>query len=222
MSTTAIFVELLVIGIQASFWVITLVLTFRPNAFSAESFAVLGGFEALVTAAAFAVCYSLGIIVDRAADLFFVVFRPSRVLLSGPELKAIQSWLLRAKRSSSPFQLAIKEGKAVEFFDYFRVRIRITRALTINALLTTFACVLWSFVHFPLDWDLVRNLSGIVALGGFLSFFSYLATGVLDEAYETRKAELADRLKMPTKEATVAQAEKGAEPHAQPDGYPAG
>ena len=196
MNTTAIFVELLVIGIQTSLWVAVLVATFEPSFLAAMDFSKLEKWEGLVTAGVFATCYSLGILVDRLADVLFLLTRPSRLLLRGSWAKRIQAALAAKKMDLTPLELALKEGNGSEYFSYFRVRIRITRAFTVNALLTTISCVLYGALQIGGSRERITFILSVVILGGGISLFSYLATGVLDIAHETRKKELKHLLRI--------------------------
>ena len=190
MTTTAIFVELLIIGIQTSLWVVILLFACEPRFLAAIDLDRLQNWEGLVTAGAFAICYSLGILIDRLADLFFLISRPSKVLLKHEWAKKLQSRISAKRTDTTPFELSLKEGTASEYFSYFRARIRITRALTVNALLTTAACIMYGFNHVDTRQGRTVFILTAFLIGGGISLFSYLATGMLDIAYEARKKEL--------------------------------
>lgn len=196
MNTTAIVVELLVIGIQTSLWVVVLVAAFEPSFLAAIDLSKLEKWEGLVTAGAFATCYSLGILVDRLADVLFLLTRPSRLLLRGSWVKRIQAGLAVKKMDLTPLELAVKEGHGSEYFSYFRVRLRITRAFTVNALLSTLSCVLYGVLQIGDIRERITFILSAVILGGGITLFSYLATGLLDIAHETRKKELKNLLRI--------------------------
>lgn len=190
MTTTAIFVELLVIGIQTSLWVVILLFACESRFLTVVDLDKLQNWEGLVTAGAFALCYSLGILVDRLADLFFLISRPSKVLLKNRWAQRLQARISAKRTDTTPFELSLKEGTGSEYFSYFRARIRITRALTVNALLTTTACIVYGFSHIDAGRERTVFILTVVLIGGGISLFSYLATGMLDIAYEARKKEL--------------------------------
>lgn len=193
MSTTAIFAELLVIGIQTGLWVTLLVASLEPTLFRNVDFEGLKEWEVLITAGLFAVCYSLGVLVDRLADLFFLVVPPSLFIKKNSRLYNLQSGLSKLKLKAIPVklvELAFRESKALEYFDYFRARIRITRALTINAMLTTVAAIVYGLTQLKDAVDMAIFIPSVCAVGGGISVISFLATGMLDLAYETRRSEL--------------------------------
>jgi hypothetical protein len=199
MNTTAVFVELLVIGIQTSLWVAVLVAAFEPSFLTAVDLSKLEKWEGLVTAGAFAICYSFGIIVDRLADVLFLVARPSKLLLRGSWAKKIQAGISAKQMNITPLELALKDGNGSEYFSYFRVRIRITRALALNSLLSTAACILYGILQIGEGRERIVFILSVFIIGGGVSLFSYLATGVLDIAHETRKKELEHLLRIADK-----------------------
>lgn len=187
MNTTAIFVELLVIGIQTALWVILLFGSLLPQVTPLSD---LSKWEGLVTAGAFAVCYSLGILVDRIADLFFVAARPKDLIISTPWLSRLRGRISNQKIDTSSLQVAFKEGKALEYLDYFRVRIRITRALAINSFLATIALSLYGARHWWRGIDLWLFIPIVCLVGGGVSVFSFFAVGALDLANSAQKVEI--------------------------------
>ena len=197
MSTTAIFAELLVIGIQTAFWVALLAMSLAPALVRSIDLSGLKEWEGLITASLFAVCYSLGVLVDRLADVFALAFRPSELIKKVYWLRTAQSKFSDRKLEDAPVKLvklALKEGKALEYFDYFRSRIRITRALTINSALTALAAICFGLVRRDLVADPWVFILTVCFLGGGISVASFLATGMLDLAYETRRTELSHLL----------------------------
>ncbi|HEX6902135.1 MAG TPA: hypothetical protein VF789_20635 [Thermoanaerobaculia bacterium] len=186
MSTTAIFVELLVIGIQTALWVMLVVATFQPEVIHPPE---LSKWEGLITAGAFAVCYSLGILVDRIADLIFVAARPKDVIDSAQWIKRWRNRISNEKIDTSALALAFKEGKASEYLDYFRSRIRITRALSVNALLATVALIIFLTIRCD-SINLWLVIPIVCLLGGGISVFAFFAVGGLDLANNAQKDEV--------------------------------
>lgn len=191
MSTTAIFVELLIIGIHAAMWIGFLVVTFLPTSFALD-LSELAKWNALVTMAILAICYSLGILVDRLADTFFGLLRPGKILLSSRVIRRLHGRFTRLSSEVTPFELAIREGKAFEVFSYYRSRIRITRSLAINGLLTA----AFAALYFSVSAGSALNVARVpIVLGSLIvALFSFLATGLLEIAYESRRIRLSKRL----------------------------
>jgi hypothetical protein len=133
MATTAVFAEILVIGFQALIWLVLLIVAIvgpenlRPSAFS--------GWESLLTVLILVAAYSLGIVVDRAADS----------LLERLDNRLAQKYMPGGLTDLTKRRLAITmHSEALErFLDYARSRLRIARSTTINlALILITAIVL--------------------------------------------------------------------------------
>ena len=117
MATTALFVELLVVGLQAEAWLILLTVTLLgPFPMPWDR---LEKWTALLTIVAVGVAYVLGIIVDRLADVVteFALRPGDRQTQSVPRMR------LRV----------MKESEALAaFLDYQRSRVRIARGTVAN------------------------------------------------------------------------------------------
>jgi hypothetical protein len=148
MSTTSLFVELLVIGAGAAIWVVLLTL-----AFFGVDWLPAGGSKDLalpMLLPALSVTYVLGILVDRLADR----------VLDG------QADRLRAKRFSSREDyrhartLIYTQSESLkELFEYGRSRLRICRGWTVNAAVIVIALVVlglrtdgWPGLQQPIVW----------------------------------------------------------------------
>jgi hypothetical protein len=194
MSTTVVFAELLVIGIQTAVWVALLVASLEPALFRHLDLESLREWEGLVTAALFALFYSLGVLVDRLADVLALTIRPSEQMGKIGWLTSAQSALSRRKQEKGApiklVELAFKEGKALEYLDYFRSRIRLTRALTINSILTTLSAIVFGLTRQNFFKSLELFILTVFLAGTAISIASFLATGMLEAAYDTRRDEL--------------------------------
>jgi hypothetical protein len=194
MSTTVVFAELLVIGIQTAVWVALLVASLKPALFRDLDLASLKEWEGLVTAALFALCYSLGVLVDRLADVLALTIQPSAQMSKISWLKSAQAALSKRKQETDAsiklVKLAFKEGKALEYLDYFRSRIRLTRALTINSVFTTLSAIVFGLARPDLFINLKLFVLTVLLAGTAISVVSFLATGILEAAYNTRRSEL--------------------------------
>src|SRR6266849_5099321 len=117
MKTTAIFVEILIIGIGACVWLTLLVaFLFGATVFDLDK---LKGWEGAATAFATAVAYTLGILLDRASDSL------------GRLLRKLTKRAKTPRRDFGMMRMRVMlEGGAVgEFLEYQRSRLRIARLI---------------------------------------------------------------------------------------------
>lgn len=189
MNTTAIFVELLVIGIQAAIWVVLFAVSVDKDLPKMDISARLHDWEGLVAVGVFAACYSLGILVDRLADVFFLLTRPNLFIRNSPRLRRVHAKIGKSKSDVASLELAFHEGKASEYFEYFKARSRITRALTLNAFFITVASLTFGIAYREVVY-LPLYVPIVAVVGGGVCVLSFLATGMLQFAYETRRDAL--------------------------------
>lgn len=125
MSTTLLFAELIIIGVEAILWIFLLMLTI----FGLDWLKVIGNtsisdWQTVIVIVALSIVYVIGIIVDRIADLLF----------AGWDKK------LRDKIIPNPFMgiavMRFELGKDNEYlnrqFEYTRSRMRISRSSVVN------------------------------------------------------------------------------------------
>ena len=138
MNTTNLFVELVVIGISAAFWVLLLVFTvFGYGWLSIEE---LFTWPALVPG--LAVVYALGIVVDRFADNFF----ERRALpLSARWFKSEEEY------QHARMFIYTRSDALRDLFEYGRSRIRICRGWAFNSFMSAIALNLFVWVQMPAD-----------------------------------------------------------------------
>ena len=131
LATTAVFAEILIIGLQVEAWVtLALVSVFGTDWID------LGGvkdFTALVTVGVLSLAYVLGIVADRLADTVL-----DRLERTKPG-KRIKRRLSKSRKVEKPAKIATMRMKVMHesdgmtrFLDYQRSRWRITRATVIN------------------------------------------------------------------------------------------
>lgn len=119
MATTALFAELLVVGLQAEAWLVLLALTLLGT--PTLPWEQLEKWSVLVTLSAVAVAYVLGIVVDRLADGIVESVLPRR-----PRSRAS----VPHKRLTVLMHSAALSG----FLDYQRSRLRVARGTAANLL----------------------------------------------------------------------------------------
>lgn len=154
MSTTALFVEILVAGLQA-LAVLAMLATVHWGTDPALAFVkAYKEYAALITALVLASAYVLGIFVDRVADGFCTWFRYSK---HPPLPESVGKVRLRIMQGS--------EGMA-KFLDYQRSRLRIARATVFNL----FVLIVASSIFMLRDWSASPAIKGL-AIAGAVALF---------------------------------------------------
>ena len=180
MTTTAILVEILIIGIQASVWVSLVILSVFGFQWVPAVGSAVKGWEPLLTFLGLGVCYTFGIFVDRVADCLSVLYHPGDALLRFRWIKRIAD----AAHSDMRMKLLCAEDSATEFLAQIRSRIRIARATVLNLILLTLATLFFLAVRTQITS--FGTLSLIAFSGVALCFVSFLGLGVLEVTYFTR------------------------------------
>jgi predicted NUDIX family NTP pyrophosphohydrolase len=167
MSTTSLFVEILIIGLEALVWLGILLSTIWDPAACLDMLKAYGNYSALFTTLLLALAYVLGIIIDRLADSFYRMFRyASKVPLPAP----VGEMRLRIMHDS--------EGMA-KFLDYQRSRLRIARATVFNLVVTVIMIVIWLI---RLDIADALVLASVIGAGTLAIALSLTATRRIDKA----------------------------------------
>ncbi|MFI5176486.1 MAG: hypothetical protein ACHQKY_16625 [Terriglobia bacterium] len=174
MTTTTLFVELVVIGLHSILWIGMVILAFV-------------GFrnvpwEKLLTLnlalPGLAVTYVLGIVIDRLADLAFIS-RDHRLRKMHP-LENLPPFL------TMRFHILSKSKDTYEQLEYTRSRLRIARAAILNFTLLTLSALLFVWLRSggtrSLQYRLLASL-GIVVVGFLLTYFSYESWVALTKTY---------------------------------------
>lgn len=184
MSTTALFAEVLVIGIQASGWVLLLLLAWvGPDGaylWTQVAKESIQGFEPLVTLGLLAGAYALGIITDSFAILMYYLLRPDRHL----QKIAWLSQRMTRRYSDARLEVHFKENQLTLFFGYMRMRIRIVRGAAFNLIATAVCVLLLSVVHTKL-----LSLTSASLLAGvffFCSIVCLITVGLMEQGHSVR------------------------------------
>jgi hypothetical protein len=184
MSTTAIFVEVLIIGIQAAIWVTLLILSMFGYHWATTLKLNLQGWESLATIGVLSFCYTLGVIVDRLADAFYIILNPKTFLLRN-------KWINRnADRAHDSVRIAVlcSDKSLTNFLEYLRSRLRIARATVFNIVLTMITTLLFISTQCDTIGCESRLSLGVTTLfiGIMLSIITFFTTAMLQVTYENR------------------------------------
>ena len=165
MSTTALFIELLITGLQATIWLTLFVLCFLG--FDWINLERLKGFELMMATILLPIVYPTGVFVDYLADQ---LFRPW-------ELKIRESFILDKTQTALKLLMQSKDPSLASHFGYIRSRIRISRSSALNFALITVTSVIFTITRcrdlprFPF-W---RVILLEIALGTSLAVLAALA-----------------------------------------------
>ena len=163
MSTTNLFVEILVIGVGVAAWLLLIILC----VFGTNWVEIDNSISLLVFLPALSIIYVLGIVMDRLADTLFDLW---------------WSTSLRSKffPSKTDYYHARKvvythEGRLSESLEYSRSRLRICRGWAVNSVMVLLTLNLFIWVRLPGDSPkLGFSLFSIISLG-LLAYGSWFA-----------------------------------------------
>ena len=185
MKTTAIFAELLIVGLQATVWLIFAGLVFfEVSAFDAALFDELKSWAALITIFVLSFSYVIGIIIDRVADSLF----------NHVDRRLRNKYLIKSKQPVAVMRLYImsKNEGVSDFLDYVRSRLRLARSTVLNVILIIFFVALWYFTSSKFESNSIivfLFLSGIPLL--VLTIFTWFR---ISKTYYKRLTQAFDLL----------------------------
>jgi hypothetical protein len=175
MATTSLFVEILIVGLEALVWIGLLAGTIWDLGACIKILKGWGDYSALITTLLLALAYVLGILIDRAADSFYKIFgyKPDNPPASVGKMR------MRIMNSS--------EGIA-RFLDYQRSRLRIARATVFNVLVTILVGSYWMFRCYLTPESSNNALGGIlmIGVGIIVLVLTVMATRRIEEAHIKR------------------------------------
>jgi 8-oxo-dGTP pyrophosphatase MutT (NUDIX family) len=164
MATTAVFAEILIVGLQVEAWLVLVLLSiFGTKWIDLHSVA---DFAALLTVVVLGLAYVLGIILDRLADTLLDRFEKSK---RGKRVKRRfsknEKLVKPEKVATMRMKVMLESDGATRFLDYQRSRWRIARATVVNLALAGPAAALY-LVTTDVDWRwaLVPPASALVLI----------------------------------------------------------
>ena len=173
MSTTAIFIELLITGLQAAIWLTLLVLCLLG--FDWINPERLKGFEAMFAVALLPIVYPAGVFIDYLANQLF----------SDWEKKIRATYNLDKDQTALKLLMQTKDPALITHFNYIRSRIRICRSSAFNFALITISSLLFTVVRcrtFP-RFPFWRTLFLEIAIGGSLTLLAALAWRHINKSF---------------------------------------
>lgn len=161
MATTAVFVELLIVGLQAMIWIVGLIVAIWGTDWIVDSEGFLHSLSSPILAglmlSLFAVSYTVGIVIDRLSD---AILGPLGRRISATVNK---EWTTEDKWSASHYEVLHASTGMGTVTEYIRSRMRVVRGLVVNAPLTTIAAGLAvEFQYKGTDTKLYLSIIGLV------------------------------------------------------------
>ena len=185
MNTTTLFAEILIIGIQALIWITMIVLSIFGFDWINEIKPDLKDWSSIVAILLMAVGYTIGIIIDRIAYVFFQIVKPQNLLM---KCNKVENW---SKNAHNKQILAVYTG--VSLIQYIRSKIRIIRSTTINLIFILLASAL--FVNQLTEKIGISKTILAFSLLLILIFTCVFTQAILEISYKARIDQLSDEKK---------------------------
>jgi hypothetical protein len=184
MSTTSLFVEILVIGVQASVWLALMLSTGADMKPVLKFLTDYKEYAALITTVLLSMVYALGIIIDRLADsVWSHSFHSGRERFSEPVGK-------------TRLRVLHKSENMAKFLDYQRSRLRIARSTIVNLTMTIVAGAIWMLMNSSMSSvNIAILISGLIALA-----LAVIAMRQIDKAQMDRLEDAYNIITEPKKE----------------------
>jgi len=176
MSTTLLFVELLIAGTQVVIWFVLLILTIFDYKWTSNlSIQGVSDWQVLITATVLAFVYVLGILFDRLADLIFSKWDRSIAYKRFPDAPHTFA-VIR-------FQLSKDNEYLNHQFEYTRSRLRIARASSLNFAITTIVALMFVATRLQDAQNFAKLLVFIALTGICLTSLAILTWYYLVRSY---------------------------------------
>ncbi len=190
MSTTAVFVEIMIVGIQGFIWIAILfssIFGIEPfNWIFAPDLPKWIGPSISIFLLAFS--YTFGVILDRIADSPLFPNFPKKLLLKN---KKIDDWY-SSEHKERRFSVLIREGTLTPYLDYFRSRTRLLRTTSLNIILIIVSSMVFlSFHDINTTQYQINKIFLCLIIGGLsLLAITLFAWGWVELTYENRVSQL--------------------------------
>lgn len=159
MTTTVLFIEHLITGLQSFIWL--LLLTFSITGYSWFRFDLFKGFELFISFIALAIIYPIGIFIDNIADDLFKKWslKIRDKIMSKEKVEYESLTVMKILYHSNDDFLK-------NYLGYIRTRIRISRSTALNFLIITILSVIFTITR--LNNLKVINLWGLIIIEIFI------------------------------------------------------
>lgn len=197
MSTTVVFVEFLIAGMQASAWLAVILLVIVGPEPLASVSTVLRDFAGLTTLVLVAIWYTVGIIIDQVGNVIFTLLDIPGLLMRSALLKR----LIEMRPGLTVRTAVLAEvGNVAGFLDYNRSRIRIMRATTLNVCLVEITLAIVSVVcpeafcvRFSARQATASIIAGVLFTGACIATLGAVEVGYdvyLEQISKTRSSKV--------------------------------
>jgi len=167
MSTTTLFVEILIIGFESLVWIgLLLSIIWNPHDALVQAKAY-SEYALLWTTLLFALAYVIGIIIDRVADSVYKLFRYTPRTAPPAAYREMR------------FRILDESEGIGKFCEYQRSRLRISRATFLNLIILTAVFPVWLIIN---NQTHLLTIAGSIIAGASLVGLSYYTTYRIDKA----------------------------------------
>jgi hypothetical protein len=191
MSTTTLFVELLIIGFQACVWLFLVASsTIGVNSINFIT-AKFDRYPALTTALVFALAYVLGIFFDKLAKWLIEESRLGRSLQSLKDRMANPNKnALRDLYQEKYAYIMVRKGQPMSDLLYARSKVRILRASIINIPLVTLAAMLCMHTYLKIPSKLIYASLAVTFVDGFVLTLLFAWLYAYNEVLHQKRLQL--------------------------------
>lgn len=177
MSTTLLFVELLIAGFQVIVWFVLLLFSvFGYDWVFRIQTQVFNGWQLLLSVIALAFVYVLGILFDKLADIIFSKWDRA---IGEKRFGKNAPYVFARDR----FQIGRDNTQLYHHFEYIRSRLRIARASSVNFAITTIMAVIFVVTRLQNIPNLFVLLFFIIVVGCLLTYLAVLTWYKLSNTY---------------------------------------
>lgn len=161
MRTTALVVEHLAIGIQATIWILLFLFSFWSYDWL---FSLATYHQILSLIPALALAYPLGIFIDELSDWLFKCWSKRIRIQHLPE----------NERTTFGLLIILKDNSTSQYFQYLRGRIRMSRSTAVNAFFTAIGTIIFTKQHLAdiLGASLTSAIMWEIGVGAIIISFS--------------------------------------------------
>lgn len=204
MTTTSLFVEILVIGIQSTIWIFLLAICSINEMYYQNILITIEKYSMFMFLIYVAISYTIGIVFDRLSDALFTALKPliydfpNKLLMKIPW---VHKTITKANQDKK-IPILLKSQKVVEFLEYIRSRLRIIRASLLNTILFFISFMIYLGNKEKGNNQQIITLSNakIIVIAIIIILILYVSFVMLQMTYEDRLKQSRDEYEKKTDE----------------------
>lgn len=178
MSTTVIFAEILIVGVQTMIWLTLLIISYCGVGWIHGVKEAIEGIEVLATVTLMTLIYTLGIMMDLFSNgIFSLILRPERFLI---KIELIKRRYV-ARNEDGRISISCELGGALDILKSVRSRIKVLRGTAVN-LIALVVVLMISIQKFSISIGMFSYIL-LVFVIFLLAVISIIAVGILEVLY---------------------------------------